>query len=58
MCMDKNSNDSDILSLNECNLNTSDEEIILGIRIRRKLTFNKYILKTYIKKQVKNWVHF
>ena len=56
--MDKNSNDCDILSLNECNLNTSDEEIILGITICRKLTFNKYILKTYVKKQVKNWVHF
>ena len=58
MCMDKNSNDCDILSLNECNLNTSDEEIIVGITICRKLTFNKYILKTYVKKQAKNWVHF
>ena len=37
------STDSDILSLNKCNLKNSDEEIILGIAIDRKLKFNKHI---------------
>ena len=43
MCMGKNSYDSDTLSLNEFNLKNSDHEIILGITIDRKLTFNKHI---------------
>ena len=41
--MGKNSYDNDTLSLNEFNLKNSDHEIILGIRIDRKLTFNKHI---------------
>ena len=41
--MGKNSYDNDTLSLNEFNLKNSDHEIILGITIDRKLTFNKYI---------------
>ena len=41
--MGKNSYDSDTLSLNEFNLKNSDHEIILGITIDRKLTFNKHI---------------
>ena len=43
MCMGKNSEDNDTLSLNELNLNKSDYEIILGITIDRKLTFDKHI---------------
>ena len=43
MCMGKNSYDNDTLSLNEFNLKNSDHEIILGITIDGKLTFNKYI---------------
>ena len=43
MCMGKNSYDNDTLSLNEFNLKNSDHEIILGITIDRKLTFNKHI---------------
>ena len=43
MCMGKNSYDNDTLSLNEFNLKNSDHEIILGITIDRKLTFNKRI---------------
>ena len=38
--MGKNSDDNDTLSLNEFNLKNSDYEIILGIIIDRKLTFN------------------
>ena len=38
--MGKNSDDNDTLSLNEFNLKNSDFEIILGIIIDRKLTFN------------------
>ena len=41
--MGKNNYDSDTLSLNEFNLKNSDHEIILGITIDRKLTFNKHI---------------
>ena len=41
--MGKNSYDNDTLSLNEFNLKNSDHEIILGITIDRKLTFNKHI---------------
>ena len=41
--MGKNSDDNDTLSLNELNLKSSDYEIILGIIIDRKLTFNKHI---------------
>ena len=41
--MSKNSDDNDTLSLNEFNLKNSDHEIILGITIDRKLTFNKHI---------------
>ena len=43
MCMGKNSYDNDNLSLSEFNLKNSDHEIILGITIDRKLTFNKHI---------------
>ena len=43
MCIGKNSYDNDTLSLNEFNLKNSDHEIILGITIDRKLTFNKHI---------------
>ena len=43
MSMGKNSYDNDTLSLNEFNLKNSDHEIILGITIDRKLTFNKHI---------------
>ena len=39
----KNSDDNDTLSWNEFNLENSDYGIILGIRIDRKLTFNKHI---------------
>ena len=41
--MGKNSEDNGTLSLNEFNLNKSDYEIILGIAIDRKLTFDKHI---------------
>ena len=41
--MGKISYDNDTLSLNEFNLKNSDHEIILGITIDRKLTFNKHI---------------
>ena len=43
MCMGKNSDDNDTLSLNEFNLKNSDYEIILGITIEQKLTFTKHI---------------
>ena len=43
MCMSKNSDDNDTLSLNEFNLKKSDYEIILGITIDQKLIFNKHI---------------
>ena len=43
MCMGKNSYDNDTLSLNEFNLKNSDHEVILGITVDRKLTFNKHI---------------
>ena len=41
--MGKNSDYNDTLSLNEFNLKNSDYEIILGITIDQKLTFNKHI---------------
>ena len=41
--MGKKSDDIDTLSLNEFNLKISDYEVILGITIDRKLTFNKHI---------------
>ena len=43
MCMGKNSYDNDTLSFNEFNLKNRDYEIILGITIDRKLTFNNHI---------------
>ena len=39
----KKIDDNDTLSLNEFNLKNSDYEIILGITIDQKLTFNKHI---------------
>ena len=43
MCLGKNRDDSDTLSLNEFNSENSDYEIILGITIDQELTFNKHI---------------
>ena len=43
MCTGKKSDDNGTLSLNELNFKNSDYEIILGITIDRKLTFNKHI---------------
>ena len=39
--MGKNSDDNDTLRLSEFNLKNSDHEVILGITIDRKLTFNQ-----------------
>ena len=43
MFIGENSNDNDILSLNKFNLKSSDEEIIPGITVDWRLTFDKHI---------------
>ena len=43
MCVGKNRDDNDTLSLYKFNSKNSDYEIILGITIDQELTFNKHI---------------
>ena len=47
--MVKKSDNNDTLSSNDFNLKNSDYEIILGITINQKLTFNKHIKNVYKK---------
>ena len=56
MFLGKNS-DNDKFVFDKLHLENSNEEVILGITIDNKLTFDSHI-KIYVEKLAKNFVHY
>ena len=56
MCLDKNK-ENDTFNFGNTSLKNSKEEVILGLTIDSKLSFDNHVTKTFVEKQLKRLVH-